>query len=170
MSSPSDAVTPNRSPSSTPPTGLSSATQLVSEQGTTVHLVGDPPTVTLAHGGHVITTPLADLDNVLEHVELELDSARADSPATDAAEHKRATLRHQRDRLVITKYAIEAARYRDQHHHLGTLLPYRRVSALRDDALAIINRADELLVQQTDEAASQHGLLARVRTVLSSHQ
>jgi hypothetical protein len=166
MSSSSDAVTPPEPPS----TNLSSATQLVSEQGTTVHLVGDPPTVVLAHGGHVITTPLAEIDNLLEHVELELDSARNDSSVTASSGHKRAALRHQRDCLVITKYAIEAARYRDQHHYFGTSLSYRRVSALRDDALTIINRADELLTQQTDETASQNGLLARVRTVLSSHQ
>jgi hypothetical protein len=169
MSSSSDAVNPTGNQPTTVPTELSHATRLFREQDTTVHLVGPPPTVVLAHDGHYITTPLTDLESLLEHFEVELDHVRAESPWTDADSQKRATLRHQRDCLVIANYAIEAAREQDRHHY-GRSLSYRRVSALRDDAQTIINHAIDLLAEQTAETSHQHGVLACVRTIIEQYQ
>jgi hypothetical protein len=147
-------------------TGLSDATELFSDQGITVHMIGDPPTVVLTRGGHSFTTSLADLDNALEHAELRLDKGRSGHLWRDADHHDGERLRHRRDCLVIAKYAIAAARERQQHHQLGQSLAYRRVDALRDDALTIINRADELLAQQTDKTATQTSLLSRLRRAI----
>jgi hypothetical protein len=169
MSPPSETGTPTGNPPTTAPAGLSSETHLFSEQDTTVHLIGPPSTVVLAHDSHYITTPLTELASLLEHFEVALDHVRAESPWTDADSHKRAALRHQRDCLVIATYAIEAAREQD-HHHYGRSLSYRRVSALRDDAQTIINHADDLLAQQTAETSHQHSFLTRVRTIIDQYQ
>lgn len=145
------------------PTGLSDATKLFSEQGIAVHVVGDPPIIVLTRSGHSFTTSLADLNNVLEHAELKLDKVRSEHLQRDADHHDSERLRHRRDCLVITKYAIAAARERQQHHQLGQSLAYRRVDALRDDALTIIERVDELLPPQHETNATQTSLLSRLR-------
>jgi hypothetical protein len=144
-------------------TGLSDATELFSEQGIAVHLVSDPPTVVLTRGRHSFTTSLADLDTALEHADLRLDKARSEHLSSVDDHHDGERLRHRRDCLVIAKYAIAAARERQQHHQLGQSLAYRRVDALCDDALTIIKRADKLLPSQHETNATQTSLLSRLR-------